>query len=223
MLRAAGLRLSEPTFRKYVQLGLLPRSRRVGRKGKHQGSVGVYPAAVVRRINLVKAMMSEGLTLQDIRRSFLFFKNEIDALERVLEDLFRGFERELDARLSPPARDEVGSELRGARAQARALVRRIERIGSRLAGAAPLEPAGREAQLTVIGEAPTSAGWSLRPAAKREMEGRAVQRLPPEGVEQTGARGRAARGGAGRGERSPRAERSEGKETEARGGQRGNR
>jgi len=33
-----GVRLSEATFRKYVQAGLLPRSRRVGRKGKHRGS-----------------------------------------------------------------------------------------------------------------------------------------------------------------------------------------
>ena len=39
----AGVRLSEATFRKWVQLGLLPRSRRVGRKGKHQGSLGLYP------------------------------------------------------------------------------------------------------------------------------------------------------------------------------------
>ena len=35
--------MSEATLRKYVQLGLLPRSVRVGRKGKHQGSQGVYP------------------------------------------------------------------------------------------------------------------------------------------------------------------------------------
>ena len=33
--------LSEATLRKYVQLGLLPRSVRVGRKGKHQGSQGL--------------------------------------------------------------------------------------------------------------------------------------------------------------------------------------
>ena len=38
-----GERLSEATFRKYVQLGLLPRSVRVGRKGKHRGSQGRYP------------------------------------------------------------------------------------------------------------------------------------------------------------------------------------
>ena len=35
-----GIRFSEATLRKYVQLGLLPRSVRVGRKGKHRGSCG---------------------------------------------------------------------------------------------------------------------------------------------------------------------------------------
>src|SRR5262245_18402737 len=46
-----GIRFSEATFRKYVQQGLLPRSRRVGRKGKHHGSLGLYPSTTVRRIN----------------------------------------------------------------------------------------------------------------------------------------------------------------------------
>jgi len=36
-----GIKFSEASFRKYVQQGLLPRSRRVGRKGKHRGSLGV--------------------------------------------------------------------------------------------------------------------------------------------------------------------------------------
>ena len=45
-----GVKLAQATFRKYVQLGLLPRSRRVGEKGKHRGSRGLYPAAAVRRM-----------------------------------------------------------------------------------------------------------------------------------------------------------------------------
>src|SRR6185503_20086322 len=51
-----GIQLSEATLRKYVQLGLLPRSVRVGRKGKHQGSQGVYPVQVVRQILHIKQM-----------------------------------------------------------------------------------------------------------------------------------------------------------------------
>lgn len=174
IFRALGVKMGEPTFRKYVQLGLVPRSRRVGRKGKHQGSVGVYPAGVVRRINLIKAMMSEGLTLQDIRQSFVFFKNEIDSLEHVLEQLFGDFERELQGRgLAPADKDNVGKELRGTRSQARSLVRRIERIGSRLAGAAAIaiqSPAQAPAGFTVLGEAPAEAGWSLRPAASTQSK-----------------------------------------------------
>src|ERR1044071_5954645 len=64
--------LSEATLRKYVQLGLLPRSVRVGRKGKHQGSQGVYPVNVVRQIVTIKRMMAEDMTIERIAREFLF-------------------------------------------------------------------------------------------------------------------------------------------------------
>src|ERR1700747_1078061 len=88
-----GVKLSEATFRKYVQLGLVPRSRRVGRKGKHSGSMGLYPATVVRRVNAIKRMMAEAYTIEEIQRSFLRFKDEIEAIERGLGTLFTGFER----------------------------------------------------------------------------------------------------------------------------------
>jgi len=71
IFRPKGVRLSEATFRKYIQAGLLPRSRRVGRKGKHRGSHGLYPVESVRRINAIKKMMAAGLTLEEIRRSFV--------------------------------------------------------------------------------------------------------------------------------------------------------
>ena len=47
------VKFSEATLRKYVQLGLVPRSRRVGRKGKHLGSRGIYPVRAIRRINAI--------------------------------------------------------------------------------------------------------------------------------------------------------------------------
>ena len=58
LFQRRGVRLSEGTFRKYVQAGLLPRSRRVGRKGKHQGSVGVYPTNVFRLLHALAADVS---------------------------------------------------------------------------------------------------------------------------------------------------------------------
>ncbi len=80
-----GERLTEATFRKYVQLGLLPRSVRVGRKGKHQGSQGFYPATVVRQIDWIRQLMAQGFTIEEIQREFLFLRGEIDVLSRQLE------------------------------------------------------------------------------------------------------------------------------------------
>lgn len=126
-----GVQLSEATFRKYVQAGLLPRSRRVGRKGKHQGSVGLYPVEAVRRINAIKKMMAEGHTLEDIRRSFLFHKNHIDQLERDLSEVFAGFQNELGERpLGGEYRRALEEELETLRRRAQDLVRDVARLGS---------------------------------------------------------------------------------------------
>ncbi len=133
-----GVRLSEATFRKYVQVGLLPRSRRVGRKGKHRGSQGIYPVGVVRRINVIKKMMAEGLTLEEIRRSFVFFRNEIEELERVLDAILARQLEELGARDLPvPARRGLEREIERARRDGLKLVRQLERIASQLVAVRP--------------------------------------------------------------------------------------
>src|SRR6478736_3462530 len=98
IFKPKGVRLSEATFRKYVQAGLLPRSRRVGRKGKHRGSQGLYPVEAVRRINAIKKMMAEGMTLEEIKSSFVFFKNHIDQVERGLDEVLDGFAERLHDR-----------------------------------------------------------------------------------------------------------------------------
>jgi hypothetical protein len=69
-------------FRKYVQQGLLPRSRRVGRKGKNKGSLGLYPAKTVRRIDHVKRLMGEGYTIEQIQAQFLQFTDLVENVER---------------------------------------------------------------------------------------------------------------------------------------------
>ena len=61
------IRFGEATLRKWVQLGLLPRSVRVGRKGKHQGSKGKYPVRVVRQILRIKDLMDKDITIEDIQ------------------------------------------------------------------------------------------------------------------------------------------------------------
>src|SRR5450432_4566991 len=98
-----GIRFSEATLRKYVQLGLLPRSVRVGRKGKHRGSCGLYPALVIRRVNIVKRMMAEDRTIEEIQRSFARFKDDIESVQKELRDLIAGFERE--SKVASPADD----------------------------------------------------------------------------------------------------------------------
>ncbi|MBI5549579.1 MAG: MerR family transcriptional regulator [Deltaproteobacteria bacterium] len=144
IFKPLGVRLSEATFRKYVQVGLLPRSRRVGRKGKHQGSRGLYPVCAVRRVNLIKKMMDEGLTLEEIRRSFVYYRNEIEELERVLDGVLAEHERELGARPLPPGvRRHLQQEVVAARRSGKLLVRQLERIASRLvAGRAGTPDAG---------------------------------------------------------------------------------
>jgi len=126
-----GVALSEGTFRKYVQAGLLPRSRRVGRKGKHQGSQGLYPVESVRRINAIKKMMAEGLTLEEIRRSFVFFKNSIDQIDRNLGEVLRGFEDELSSRTFGDRRHkELETELTELRRRSDELLKDVARLGS---------------------------------------------------------------------------------------------
>jgi hypothetical protein len=139
VFRPRGVRLSEATFRKYVQAGLLPHSRRVGRKGKHRGSQGVYPVESVRRINAIKKMMAEGLTLEDIKGSFVFFKNGIDQVDRGLGQLLSGYESALgDRPFGRDRRRELEQELKLLRRLSEDLVRELSKLGSALTA----QPAG---------------------------------------------------------------------------------
>ena len=93
-----GVRFGEATLRKWVQLGLLPRSVRVGQKGKHQGSKGKYPITVVRRILRIKMLMARDLTIEDIQNRFLFVRDDIEQLEGRLERIFSVLDRMLNER-----------------------------------------------------------------------------------------------------------------------------
>jgi hypothetical protein len=138
-----GIRFSEATLRKYVQLGLLPRSVRVGRKGKHRGSCGLYPAHVVRRVNVVKGMMASDRTIEEIQRSFVRFKDEIETVENDLRDLIAGFEREAKAPAgNPDGRRELEREITEAKRAAGDLVRRISSLERRISAQAAESPTG---------------------------------------------------------------------------------
>ena len=124
-----GVKLAQATFRKYVQLGLLPRSRRVGEKGKHRGSRGLYPATAVRRIRLIKSLMDEGMTLEDIRGSFVFFRGQLDGVERSLDEIFAALDKSIAdrAELKPSRRKELERLMADTRRQAKSFVDDMER------------------------------------------------------------------------------------------------
>ena len=110
-----GERMSEATFRKYVQLGLLPRSRRVARQGKKRGSKGLYPATTVRQLAYIRRLMNQGFTMEEIQRDFLFVRGDIEALSRQLQRVYGELESAMGTR--SPNRD--GSSLRTALQEAR--------------------------------------------------------------------------------------------------------
>jgi DNA-binding transcriptional MerR regulator len=138
LFEAKGARLSGATFRKYVQLGLLPRSRRVGRKGKHTGSTGLYPVSVVRRIALIKRMMAEGYTVEDIRGSFVTVRNRLEDVEKGLAELVEELSRK--ARVHPRGR-LFAAELSRAEKEVRRAFDRLEKVGGAVA-TVPAEAAG---------------------------------------------------------------------------------
>jgi len=134
LFAAHGEPLSEATFRKYVQLGLLPRSVRVGRKGKHRGSQGLYPATVVRQIELVRRLMAQGYTIQEIQQEFLFLGSDIEGLARQLASVLEAVQHAAERRGAGERADDVISRaVSEARAMADELVGRLRAIERRLA------------------------------------------------------------------------------------------
>jgi DNA-binding transcriptional MerR regulator len=124
--------LSEATLRKYVQIGLLPRSVRVGRKGKHQGSQGVYPVSVIRQILLIKQMMAESYTIEQIKREFLFIRNDVEQLEQMLSRIFKKLEGVLKERKQERSAQAVHRDVLDARGVSKDLMARLVAIEDKL-------------------------------------------------------------------------------------------
>jgi hypothetical protein len=133
------IQLSEATLRKYVQLGLLPRSIRVGRKGKHQGSQGLYPFGVVHQILRVKALMAESYTIEEIQHDFFFMRSDMHALEQCLRSIFNTLSSVVRDRRRQGYAQDVSRDVEGAREISSELVRNLERIETRLTTRAQLQ------------------------------------------------------------------------------------
>jgi len=126
-----GVSLSEATLRKYVQLGLLPRSVRVGEKGKHRGSKGVYPVRVVRQILLIKRLMAQSFTIEQIQKQFPFLRGELSELEENLSGIFEKFGSSGMGR-EPALGLGFSRELNAAKGAGRDLMIRLRTLESRL-------------------------------------------------------------------------------------------
>ena len=132
LVQAFAGRLTEATFRKYVQLGLLPRSVRIGRKGKHRGSQGLYPATVARRIEGIRRLMAQGHTIEEIQRESLLGRGDLEELERATHKVFVAFEAVARER----ADDLLRRKVTEARAVADDLGTRLLEIADRLSARA---------------------------------------------------------------------------------------
>lgn len=139
-LEEQGIRFSEATLRKWVQLGLLPRSVRVGTKGKHQGSHGLYPVRVVRQILRIREMMARDLTIEEIQRQFLFVRGDIEALQQTLDHIFEVLGRVSKERgQGAVSVRALGTDIGRARTLANELLERLEELERRLSDETPTE------------------------------------------------------------------------------------
>lgn len=168
ILGGAGVGISEATLRKYVQLGLLPRSVRVGQKGKHRGSHGLYPTRVLRQVVLIKQLLAADHTIEEIRAEFSLLCGDVDRLEQLLAELFGRLGGALGGRavLASDARGRVVSrrEVAAAEHVGRSLVGRLRSIEERLVRSGP---ASAEAQAAVL---PAPPDGDAAPASEGVMD-----------------------------------------------------
>lgn len=127
-----GIKFSEASFRKYVQQGLLPRSKRVGRKGKHRGSLGVYPAKTIRRINAVKQLMADGYTIEEIQGQFLLYTDLVEGVAEHLTELWSRLSVDV-GKLDAATRKSIERELADARREGDRVVERLGELTRRVA------------------------------------------------------------------------------------------
>lgn len=126
------VQLSEATLRKYVQLGLLPRSVRVGRKGKHSGSQGIYPVGVARRILRIKELLAGDLTIEQIQRDYSLLWNELQQLERGLGELFERLREATLEHTWGKCEDPLATELEETHRVATGLMQRLHALQASL-------------------------------------------------------------------------------------------
>lgn len=126
-----GIHFSESSLRKYVQLGLLPRSVRVG-KGTHRGSEGLYPASVLRQVVRIKQMMAQSYTIEQIQRDFFFVQGDLEKLASVVDGVLAAFHRVMSRQGRGEIARDLSTQIDDARLVAQDLMKRLSAIESRL-------------------------------------------------------------------------------------------
>ncbi len=146
LLEVLGVRFSEASLRKYVQLDLLPRSVRVGHRGRQGGSQGQYPTEILRQILEIKKLLSEGYGIEEIRSKALLIRHEIDHLEAHVRQIFDAMERALAAKDDAIGREQCRRELRDAMGSATDLIQRLRAVEGRRGSGTRVRSVGNDGQ-----------------------------------------------------------------------------
>lgn len=93
LFKGKGVRFSAPALRRYVQLGLIPRSKRIGKRGRYKGSSGLYPVETVRIVMQIKQALDDGCTLEEIRFGNAVLAGEVQTFRHTSNQLLEHFEQ----------------------------------------------------------------------------------------------------------------------------------
>lgn len=121
-LEGWGVKFSDASLRKYVQLELLPRSVRVGHRGLQGGSQGQYPAGILRQILEIKQLLRDGYSIEEIRNEERLIHHKIGLLGQQIARLIEGLEAGIAANPDELARGQSLRALREARGLASQLL-----------------------------------------------------------------------------------------------------
>lgn len=139
IFETAGSPLSEATFRKYVQVGLLPRCRRVGQKGKHKGSQGIYPVRTVRLINEIKRLNAGERTLEELAATVFALVGPIDTFEDALADLLDALRRAAARVADTAERKVLERTMKQLQADGEDYLRKVHAVREQVKGATEAE------------------------------------------------------------------------------------
>lgn len=128
VLQSLGCRVTQDNFKRYVKLGLLPRSQRVGIKGGRLGTYGVYPVSIVRAILIIRNLSLAGATLAEIGQRITSLTDPTPALRTTLEGIFTGFEEGIEALSDPDSRKKAVEELALARIEMKNLFEALQQL-----------------------------------------------------------------------------------------------